>query len=1222
MFSLFGLFLTANLLCAQCVHLQDVSASISGQPPKFGKMIYHAALHRMLAYEDLILTPAHVFAAYDAAAWTSLPQPDFPARSTSAWIYDSTRNVGLLFGGVGNNAPELWSYDGNWHQLTWPGTSPPRITGGPWGTFDPIRGRAIFIFETSRTAVLEYETWEWTGSGWEQGPNLGSFSPDLNFVFDPSRNIGFIAGEEPNSCQEAVWFYRPGPTAAQGAWEKQTVTGDFFQSRFGTTLAYDPNRHRVFRCYGVYDHSCSDNVTTGYVPFIDTWNFAASTWNRATEYSFPSDNYRRATELIAFDSDRDRLVVAGGFRRDNVNGSIETTDYHDTWEMSSDEPGLLSSSQGTSIHCEGDNAVFAMSAAGANLSYEWFHNAVLIPGAASSVFFRNNLAAADGGNYVGRVKNDCGYVDTPIIRLQVKAPIAIARPAVFPDCSLTCQGSDVSIFPPDPRDLSLNMHLQKWLGSWVDVRVSTPSAPTNFVFRNVQKSFTGNYRFYIDGSPCDGLADSEHFIQVGFDITHQPVSLTNVAPCSSPTFKVGFVGGCSVPAFYWFKDNFEYLNDNGHFVGTHTDTLRIDGVRYENEGSYYCLLVDTNQCYTSEISLAATLRLRPAQWVLRSNSGPPPRYGHAMAYDNARSVTMLFGGGRLSDDHSRNEDFGDLWEWNGAAWRQRTTSSVTSGWAKAIGTGYWYPAYDVPVPRRQHAMAYDSNRHRLVMFGGRGDTPDGFDAFLGDTWEWDGLAWQLRATNGPSTRVSHSMAYDTSRGVTVLYGGFGAVAPGLVWEWNGNSWASNAPATGPSPNYSQDAAAMTYLESRHRIFFGPTTDGFSTRFFWNWNGSAWSSEEPGFTDLLVSPPYGAMVYDTYRQRPVFFGGENGYANFFGGNTTASYELGSGQARSEWTLLPDVASTSLFATNDFIAPAIVVQIRQRTDTLSDFIWNQLTGPAQQTLANSSSTIESQISVLRDAFNQIVSGPSIYVPARFSGVPLSAETLAFQSINPRGPDLIRFNRLLLEDYYPAALAKSPSTPPGRMRHAMAFDSRRHATVLFGGLYDPSSLQLDGNETWELLTFDNPIINEQPASQYRQAGQFALFQVAARAPAAAPLTYQWFFNDLPLNDAGRISGAHQSTLTIANVIPSDEGQYKVRVSDDCGFTDSFAALLTLNAGLQIFSTANALTLIWSDENVVLQQADSVNGPWTPVSGAISPFDVASAGPAKFFRLQPAAP
>jgi hypothetical protein len=190
-------------------------------------------------------------------------------------------------------------------------------------------------------------------------------------------------------------------------------------------------------------------------------------------------------------------------------------------------------------------------------------------------------------------------------------------------------------------------------------------------------------------------------------------------------------------------------------------------------------------------------------------------------------------------------------------------------------------------------------------------------------------------------------------------------------------------------------------------------------------------------------------------------------------------------------------------------------------------------------------------------------------------------------------------------------------------MAYDSRRHATVLFGGLYDPDyPPQLVGNETWELLAFDKPILIEQPPSQYRTPGESISFKVAARAPAGELLAYQWFFGEQALGDSSHVQGSTKDTLTLLNITSADAGQYRVRVTDDCGLSDSFPAILTLDPKLQVFSTANALKLIWSDASVLLEQSDATTGPWSAVPGATSPFDLALAGPGKFFRLRPAVP
>ena len=59
-------------------------------------------------------------------------------------------------------------------------------------------------------------------------------------------------------------------------------------------------------------------------------------------------------------------------------------------------------------------------------------------------------------------------------------------------------------------------------------------------------------------------------------------------------------------------------------------------------------------------------------------------------------------------------------------------------------------------------MAYDSARGVTVLFGGR-DVSSRFR----DTWEWDRSSWTQVSTSGPSARERLAMAYDSARGVTV-----------------------------------------------------------------------------------------------------------------------------------------------------------------------------------------------------------------------------------------------------------------------------------------------------------------------------------------------------------------------------------------------------------------------------------------------------------------------
>jgi hypothetical protein len=122
-----------------------------------------------------------------------------------------------------------------------------------------------------------------------------------------------------------------------------------------------------------------------------------------------------------------------------------------------------------------------------------------------------------------------------------------------------------------------------------------------------------------------------------------------------------------------------------------------------------------------------------------------------------------------------------------------------------------------PPPRGMHAMAYDSTRDKVVLFGG--DGPDGPEwGYFNDTWEFDGTNWILAfpattSLTAPFPRVAHAMAYDSARQKTVLFGGVMAgVNKNDTLEWDGTNWAEKFPATPP-----RSGMVIVWLMTRHGV---------------------------------------------------------------------------------------------------------------------------------------------------------------------------------------------------------------------------------------------------------------------------------------------------------------------------------------------------------------------------------------------------------------------
>ncbi|MGE3107570.1 MAG: GC-type dockerin domain-anchored protein [Phycisphaerales bacterium] len=195
------------------------------------------------------------------------------------------------------------------------------------------------------------------------------------------------------------------------------------------------------------------------------------------------------------------------------------------------------------------------------------------------------------------------------------------------------------------------------------------------------------------------------------------------------------------------------------------------------------------------------------QWTQLATTGPGPRYKPGLAFDSDRGVAVLFDG-----SFSR-----DTWEWDGTAWTLVNQIDPQNPWLYG------------PLPRNSCSMWYDPVRQRTVMCCGDGA---GYERFY-DTWLWDGQAWEV--TLGlPYTagRFAAAAAYDSSRGVGVLFGGatghFGNFWFGDTWEYGADGVWRQVATQGPAPT---PYAALAYDADRHQSVL---VGGFNFGQTWIW----------------------------------------------------------------------------------------------------------------------------------------------------------------------------------------------------------------------------------------------------------------------------------------------------------------------------------------------------------------------------------------------------
>jgi hypothetical protein len=216
-----------------------------------------------------------------------------------------------------------------------------------------------------------------------------------------------------------------------------------------------------------------------------------------------------------------------------------------------------------------------------------------------------------------------------------------------------------------------------------------------------------------------------------------------------------------------------------------------------------------------------------------------------MAFDLAREVAVFF---RTSWGGSPSE----TWEWDGENWTQ------------VEDTG--------PQPlQNAFQLVYDAARKATILEAGAPSSATGSYTPVG-TWQWDGVNWTQVADVGPPARRYSALAYDSLRKRVVLFGGRNldsSLEPD-TWEWDGNTW-EQITNIGPTPRVAH-AMAGTSLAT---LLFGGMKSTFSSssadllRDTWAWDGKYWHQRQ----DMGPSPRFGhTLSWDSVRQRGVLFGG--------------------------------------------------------------------------------------------------------------------------------------------------------------------------------------------------------------------------------------------------------------------------------------------------------------------------------------------------------------
>lgn len=248
-------------------------------------------------------------------------------------------------------------------------------------------------------------------------------------------------------------------------------------------------------------------------------------------------------------------------------------------------------------------------------------------------------------------------------------------------------------------------------------------------------------------------------------------------------------------------------------------------------------------------TLIATASL-VAQWgPLQATSAPAPRSDALLAYDLLNQRTLMFGGNLTNE----------FWALTGNAWTQLTPAVL-------------------PPARRYSQMCSDVFNGQAYLFGGQGNASSA--TALDDLWRWDGAAWQqLAPAFAPAGLMWHSMAFDSSRTVLVVFGGRRNIFSqneylDETWEYSPatNQWNQGFAPQSP-PACLRSTMAFHPILNQVILFGGEDANGNALGETWTYDGANWTQ----INQTGVTPPArmsGRLVANLTQNLTVLVGGRD------------------------------------------------------------------------------------------------------------------------------------------------------------------------------------------------------------------------------------------------------------------------------------------------------------------------------------------------------------
>lgn len=233
---------------------------------------------------------------------------------------------------------------------------------------------------------------------------------------------------------------------------------------------------------------------------------------------------------------------------------------------------------------------------------------------------------------------------------------------------------------------------------------------------------------------------------------------------------------------------------------------------------------------------------------LHPSTSPSARDHGTLVWDPVDQYMLLFGGSGYGGAYN------DTWKYVGGVWTHLHPSRA-------------------PSQRWASQMVWDTADRYALLFGGCSGSA------VNDTWTFVGGNWtELTIAHAPPQLTDGSMSYDPLSGEVVLFGGqidWGTATSDQTWVYREGSWTELTNAVHPPARYE---ASMAFDSSLGAVvlFGGSGTSGTYLSDTWWFRSGTWTEVVP-----LVTPPgrsFGIMADDPLNSELLLFSGYTDIGN--------------------------------------------------------------------------------------------------------------------------------------------------------------------------------------------------------------------------------------------------------------------------------------------------------------------------------------------------------